>query len=225
MIAFQHPCRKTLDPRCFSHVTKIREFFEFFSIWCWIHLIVSQKNSKCLNGRVKSRADMLLKKIWPNGRKCFAQIENFLNKMQKSYIQCTERKKIFSRQNLSKKFSGHAKSRWEIIIAKVFAKKYYIFLWKSEKTTKRLMVFRIFAFFQTDPLDSENILPQFYPRLLEVGLVIHASFFFNKKTKRCRSRSEKIKKVLNFFRKRLFRRKCPMKMQIRQLADCFLLRT
>ena len=64
-------------------------------------------------------------------------------------------KKYFP-SKLSKKSSGHAKSRWEIIVAKVFAKKYYLFLWKSEKTTKRLTVFQFFAFFQTDPLDSEN---------------------------------------------------------------------
>ena len=95
LIAFQHPCRKTLDPRCFSHVTKNIEVFEFFSIWWWIFMIVTQKISECLNGRVKSRADVLLKKLWPNGRKCFAQVETFLNKMQNSYSQCTERKKNF----------------------------------------------------------------------------------------------------------------------------------
>ena len=146
---------------------------------------------------------------------CFSKnfgqtVENVSHKLKLFGTKCknltvnVQKGKKLSRQNLSKIFSGHAKSRWEIIVAKVFAKKFYLFLWKSKKNTKRRIVFQIFAFFQTDPLDWENILPQFYPRLLEVGLVIHASFFFNKKTKRCRSRSEKLKKFRIFSEKDFF---------------------
>ena len=202
LIAFQHPCRKTLEPRCFSHVTKIIEVFEFFSIWCWIILKVTRKISKCLNGRVKSRAEVLLKKLWPNGRKCFAQLATFLNKMQKTFQSMYRKERIISRQNLSKECSGHAKSHWEIIVAKVFVKKFFWFIWKSEKNTKRLIVFQFFAFSKLILWTQRMHLPQFYPRLLEVGLVLHAWFFFNK-SKKCRSRSEKLKKVLNTFRKKI----------------------
>ena len=90
---FQHPCRKTLDPRCFSFVMKIIEVFEFFSIWCWIFLNVTQKISTCLNGRIYCRFDVHVRKLLPNGRKCFARVQTFLNKMQKSYSQCPELKK------------------------------------------------------------------------------------------------------------------------------------
>ena len=90
---FQHPCRKTVDPRFFSHVTKFVEVFDFFSICSWIFLNVTQKISKCLNGRIKCSSDVPVKNLWRNGRKCFAHIECFLNKMQKSYSQCPEKKK------------------------------------------------------------------------------------------------------------------------------------
>ena len=65
-------------------------------------------------------------------------------------------------------------------------------------------------------------LSQFYPRLLEVGLVIRAWFSFNKKRKNVAQDPEVFEKVLNIFRKKHFRKKCPIEMQIRQPRWTFL---
>ena len=56
----------------------------------------------------------------------FRSCWKFLNEMQKSFSQGpeVEKRKSISRQKLSKKYSGHSKSRWEIFGAKIFAKKY-----------------------------------------------------------------------------------------------------
>ena len=135
LIAFQHPCRKTLDPRCFSYVIKIIELSEFFSIWCWIFLNVTQKISKCLNGRVKSRADLLLKKLWPNGRKCFAQVATFLNKMQKFYSQCTERKKkIFPSKFIKKNILDRRKAIGKSSLQKFLLKSFFDLSENRKKT-------------------------------------------------------------------------------------------
>ena len=93
-LQFQHPCRKNSWPEvffsCYENFWNCRIFF---SICSWIFLNVTQKISKCLNGRIKCSSDVPVKNLWRNGRKCFAHIECFLNKMQKSYSQCPEKKK------------------------------------------------------------------------------------------------------------------------------------
>ena len=221
-LQLQHPCRKTVDPRCFSDVTKTFEVFQFFSICSWISLNVTQMISRCLNGRIKCPSDVLVKKLWQNGRKCFAHIETFLNKMQKSYSQCPETKK---RKNFTpkiiKKFSGHAKSSWEIIVAKAFAKKYKMFLWKSEKTTKLLPVFQFLLFSKLILWAQRMHLSQSTVDSWKSGLLSMPDFFSTKKRKNVAKDPKIFEKVLNFFRKRHFRQKCPIEMQIRQPRQLF----
>ena len=144
--------------------------------------------------------------------------------MQKSFSQGPEmeKRKSISRQKISKKPSGHAKSSWEIFGAKVFAKKCLLFLWKLEKTTKILFVFQFLLLSKLILWTHRMHLSQFYPRLLEVGLVIRACFFFNRKTKKFRSSFANFEKVLNIFRKKHLRKKCPIEMQIRQPRWKFL---
>ena len=201
----QHLCRKTVDPRFFLMLRK----FSMCSIFFLLFLKLSQYYSADFwvsDRRKKGRSDVPDKKLWQNGRKRFAHVENFLNKMQTSDSQCPEMKKkktIFC-QKSPKISSGHPKSSWELIGAKVFAKKHKLFLWKAEKTAKLLIVFHFLLFSKLILWTLRMYLSQLYPRLLDVGLVIHAWFFFQQKTKRCRSRSEKFKKVLNTFRKNFF---------------------
>ena len=136
--------------------------------------------------------------------KMFRSSWNFFEQNAKFLQSMYRKEKKFSRQNLSRKKSGHAKSRWEIVVAKVFAKKYYLFLWKSEKTTKRLIVFQFFAFSKLILWTQRMHLPQFYPRLLEVGLVLHAWFFFNKKRKNVAQYPKNLKKFWILSEKKIF---------------------
>ena len=146
----------------------------------------------------KKRSEVPVKKNRPNGRKMFAHVETFLKKMQKSYSQCREMKKrkLVSAKNRRKKSSGHAKSSCEIIGAKGFAKNYKLFLWKSDKTTKLLKVFQFLLVSKLILWTHWMHLSQIYTRLVEVRLVIHALFFSNERTEKCRSRSENFKKFL-----------------------------
>ena len=82
-----------------------------------------------------------------------------------------------------KKTSGHAKSSWEIIGAKGFAKKYKFLLWKSEKTTKLLIVFQFLLVSQLILWTHRMHLSQIYTRLVEVDLLLMPHLFSTKKRK------------------------------------------
>ena len=133
----------------------------------------------------KKRSEVPVKKNRPNGRKMFAHVETFLKKMQKSYSQCREMKKrkLVSAKNRRKKSSGHAKSSWEIIGAKGFAKKYKFLLWKWEKTTKLLIVFQFLLVSQLILWTHRTHLSQIYTRLVEVDLLLMPHLFSTKKRK------------------------------------------
>ena len=111
------------------------------------------------------------------------KLQLFWTKCKNFTVNVQKGKKNLSVKIYQKKYSGQAKSHWEIIVAKVFVKKFFWFIWKSEKNTKRLIVFQFFAFSKLILWTQRMHLPQFYPRLLEVGLVLHAWFFFNKNEK------------------------------------------
>ena len=135
-VAFQHPCRKTLDPWCFSHVTKIIEVFEFFSIWCWILLNVTQNICKCSTGRLRSRADVLLKKLWPNARKCFAQVETFWPKCKNLSIRVQKWKKgkVFPIKKYQKKLLDTRKAFRKSSLQKLLLKSINFFSENRKKT-------------------------------------------------------------------------------------------
>ena len=143
----QHPCRKIVDPRFFSHVTKISEVLEFFCICSRISLNVTQKISKCLNGRIKCLSHVPVKKLWPNGRKCFAHVETFLNKTQNSYSQCPElKRKKFTLKIIKKNFWTREKPLGSHR-CKNFCQKVLIISLKFGKNHKTANCFSIFAFF------------------------------------------------------------------------------
>ena len=122
-------------------------------------------------------------KVWPNGRKCFAQVETFLNKMQKSYSQCTERKKIFPVKIYQKFFLDTRRAVEKSSLQKFLLKSFIYF---SENRKKPQNVYLFFKFLLSSKLilwTQRMHFPQFYPRLLDVGLVIHTSFFSTKKRK------------------------------------------
>ena len=123
---------------------------------------------------------------------------------------------------ITKTFSGHAKSSWEIIVAKSFAKKYKIFLWKSEKTTKLLFVFQFLLFSKLILWAQRMHLSQSNLDSKKSGLLFVPDFFPTKKRKNVAQDPKTFENVLNIFRKKYFREKCPIEMQIRQLRWKFL---
>ena len=105
-------------------------------------------------------------------------------------------------------WKAFGKSSWQKLLLKSLN-----FFSENRKKHKISNCCSLFAFSKLILCTQRMHLSQFYPRLLEVGLLIHAWFFFDKKTKKSRSRSEDFEKVLNFFRKKHFRKKCPIELQ------------
>ena len=113
----------------------------------------------------------MLKRFW---KKC----KNLTVNVQK-----WKKRKIVSAKNHQKKSSGHAKSSCEIIGAKGFAKNYKLFLWKSEKTTKLLIVFQFLLVSKLILWTHRMHLSQINTRLVEVDLLFMPDLFSTKKRK------------------------------------------
>ena len=168
---------------------------------------------------------MPVKKLWPKGRKCFAHVETFLNKMEKPYSHCpeTKKEKNFPPEIIKKSFLDTRRAVGKSSLQKFLLKSVNCFSENRKKPQNFKMLFT-FCFFSKLILWTFRMhLSQFYPKHLEVGLVFRACIFFNKRTKNCRSWSEKFEKVSNFFcKKNIFVKKCPIELQVWQLRWRFL---
>ena len=214
----QHPCRKTVDPRFFFHITKNFEVFEFFSIRSWISLNVTQKISKCLNGRNKCPSNVPVKKFWPNGRKCFAHVETFWTKCKNVLVRVQKWKKgkKFPAKNHRKNLQDTRKAVEKSSVQKFLLKSNNYFSENRKKPQNFYLFFQFLLLSKLILWTHRMHLSQCYHRLLEVGLFIHAWFFFDKRTKKCRSRCENYGKVLTISGKKNFRIK--MSSRIASLA-------
>ena len=152
---FQHPCRKTVDPRFFSHITKIFEVFDFFSICSWISLNVTQKISKCLNGRIKCPSKVPVKKLWPRSPKCFAHVETFWTKCKKLLVRVQKWKKgkVFPAKTHEKNLLDTRKAFEKSSVQKFLLKTIKYFS-ENRKEPQKFCLFFNFCFFPNWSFDS-----------------------------------------------------------------------
>ena len=137
-----------------------------------------------------------------NVRSCWNVFERNAKILQ-SMSRNEKKRKIVSAKNHQKKSSGHAKSSCEIIGAKGFAKNYKLFLWKSEKTTKLLIVFHFLLVSKLILWFHRMHLSQINTRLVEVDLLFMPDLFSTKKRKNV-AQGPKILKSFIYFQKKIF---------------------
>ena len=137
-----------------------------------------------------------------NVRSCWNVFERNAKILQSMY----RKGKKFPVKKQSKKSSGHAKSSWEIIGAKGFAMNYKLFLWKSEKTTKLLIVFQFLLVSKLILWTHRMHLSQIYARLVKVDLLFMPDLFSTKKRKNI-AQGLKTLKSFKYFQKKTFPKK------------------
>ena len=155
----------------------------------------------------------MLKRFW---KKC----KNLTVNVQK-----WKKRKIVSAKNHQKKSSWHAKSSWEIIGAKGFAMNYKLFLWKSEKTTKLLIVFQFLLVSKLILWTHRMHLSQIYARLVKVDLLFMPDLFSTKERKNIAQGLKTLKSFYKFSDKNISVENVQSKCKFGNPAYCFLLWT